>query len=38
MKMNVKQSLRSGSLLADKPGGATIAPAFFVFWRRGTFS
>ena len=38
MKMNIKLSLRSGSLFADKPGGVIIAPAFFVFWRRGKFS
>ena len=29
--MNIKLSLRTGSLLNDKAGGVTIASAFFVF-------
>ena len=36
MEMNFELSLRTESLLTDKPGDITKGPAFLSFWKRET--
>ena len=36
MEMNLELSLRTESLLTDKPGDITKGPAFLSFWKRET--